>query len=411
VGLKGRLSSLPLADVLKLIDSKGHTGQLSIESEGRRSVLYLERGFLIYLSCLMDPLRVGLRLARTGSLPRREYLGWKLAVSRGQKSTTVDFYPGENIPQSAWQEVFDLALQDESLEIFSWQDGEFEFESGTLSLADGLRLNLPIATFLNQAAEQSAGWEQIRSQLPQEDVVPAVVDFTDPDSLVTDAAPSESEWKVLAHVDGRRDLRALSSVSSLSYFATCQGIVALVRKGYVQWAPRPQGGRPQGRTSAPPGEESRGLLQRLTSKERNGKASRPHSPIALLARFENQLLERLENETGREFNPEQFLETQWRSMWVRHPLVDGFPLPGERFQSFHLEDEVSRWEDPPACEEVVLDCLCALQELVEATYRKMEHALGEKKALQGYRKDYEQVLGGGLPDEVVQELSWLSLAR
>ena len=53
----------------------------------------------------------------------------------------------------------------------------------------------------------------------------------------------------------------------------------------------------------------------------------------------------------------------------------------------------------------------ALQELVEATYQEMYRALGEKRALQGYRKEYEQVLGSGLPGDVVQELSWVSLAR
>ncbi len=411
MGLKGRLSSLPLVDVLKLIDSKGHTGRLSLESDQRRAILYLSAGKLVFLSCLLDPVRVGLRLTWSGHLTRREYLSWKLAVSQKQKSTTVDFYSGETIPPEAWRRVFEVALQDEALELFAWQDGEFEFESCAVSLPPGFELNLPIESFLNQATEQANRWKQIKTLLPQEDLVPAIRDFSASESLVSEATPSESEWQVLAHVDGRRDPRALSSVCCLSYFDTCQSMVELARKGYVHWVPRPRDREPEGESPEPSRETNRGLLQRLTSKEKYAEASLPPSPVSILARFENRLLDRLDDESEEAYDSGQFLNAQWQSLWALHPLIDGFPLPSNRLESFRFEDKVSLWEDPEACEEVVLDCLCALQELVEATYREMQERLGEKKALQGYRKDYEQVLRSDLAADVTHELSWLTLAR
>lgn len=410
VGLKGRLSSLPLVDVLKLIDAKGHTGRLLLEDGQRRSILYLEQGQLMFLSCLMDPVHMGLRLAWMGDLPRREYLAWKLAVKQGQKSTTIDFYPGEGVSPEAWQRAFEVALQDEALEIFQWPDGDFEFETGSLSLPPGLQLNRPIETFLQQGIHQAEEWKKLQTQLPGEDVVPAITDFSLPESLVPDAPPTESEWQMLAHVDGRRDLRALAAVSVRSYFHTCESVLALSRKGFVRWTPRPSGNGRTEDAAGRSGEAGRSLLQLLTSKDKGVNAPSV-SPISVLAEFENRLLERLEEEAEGGFDARQFLQRQWPSLWTRHPLMDGFPWPGNRVGAFRFEDEVARWEDAEACEEVVLDCLCALQELVEATYQQMEEGLGDKKALQGYRKDYEQVLGGGLPSDVVQELSWLSLAR
>lgn len=415
VGLKGRLSSLPLVDVLKLIETKGHTGRLLLDNGERQSILYLEQGRLVFLSCLMDPVRMGLRLAWMGFLPRREYLAWKLAVRQGKKSTTLDFFPGGGVPPEAWQRAFEAALQDEALDLFAWDDGDFEFETGSLSLPQALRLNLPIESFLQQARQQSEEWKKLQALLPQEELVPAIGDFSNPESLVPDTPPTVSEWQVLAHVDGRRDLRALATVSGRSYFQTCQCIVGLARKGFLRWVRPVRSSSPRSVSEfSPPrprsGEPSRGLFQLLTSK---GKAERvpEASPLSVLAEFENLLLDRLEAEVEQEFKAQEFLQRQWPSLWAQHPLVDGLPWPDERVDALRFEERIARWEDAEACEEVVLDCLCALQELVEATYRQMEEWLGEQKALQAYRKDYEQVFGGGLPDEVVQELSWLSLAR
>ena len=74
----------------------------------------------------MDPWQSGLRLAQQGYLPRRDLLTWKQQARRDNNITILDFYPNPNVPTDAWKKVFNIALKDETLRIFSWEDGEFE---------------------------------------------------------------------------------------------------------------------------------------------------------------------------------------------------------------------------------------------------------------------------------------------
>ena len=430
VELKGRLSSLPLADLLKLINSRGHTGRLALQSEQRTSSLYIDQGKLIFLGCLMDPIRVGLRLACLGHLSRRDLLAWKRAVRQGENTTLLEVYPGPNISPEAWRQAFRIEMQDEGLEIFSWDDGDFEFETGSISLSPGLRLDLAIETYLDESTRQAERWKEIRAQLPKEDEVPVAFDFSVVEKLPSHPL-SEIQWRVLAHVDGRRNLRALSSLAAQSYFDTCLAILELVQKEYVHWAPRPKAYRKPPKMNEQPDHNGKGFFHRLTSKE--GPLRQPQargvevpsfsSPVSLLTEFENRLLASLQEETNGEFNVEPFLEDQWWQLGSLHPLIDWFPLPADRLCSARFESDVPGWQDDAACNEVVLDSLDALQDLADATFAAMQEHLGDKKALQIHRREHDRLfekLGTGLSEtqdgsspihQAAEQLSLLSLAR
>ena len=137
------------------------------------------------------------------------------------------------------------------------------------------------------------------------------------------------------------------------------------------------------------------------------------SPVAFIGGFENRLLDRLTEEAGAEtvFQAEEFLLEHWMALWTDHPLLDGLPLPGDRIEMGSLEQDLLRWDDPEASEEVVLDCLDALQELVGETFEQMLQTWGEKKALQVYRKEYEATFQPDTTAEMMEDLSLLALAR
>lgn len=409
--LKGRLGSLPLADVLRLIDSKHHAGRLRIQNGDRCSVLYLAGGNVEFSSALMDPVRVGQRLATLGQLPRRELLSWKLAVRRGQKHATAQFHPGPNVSAEAWRRAFAIELENESLELFGWEDGEFEFEAGQLDLDEPLRLGLPIEEYLTEATRKCERWREIRHRLPEGDVVPAIVDFT-AEEFPVGGDVSELEWSVLAHVDGRRDLSAIASLASLSEFEAYQGAAGLVEKRYVQWTLRP----PDSAPDEPPEETAKaaspGFFGRLAVRDKPGEDRPVLSPVSLVTQLENRLLDRMEEETGEEaFEAGPFLSRHWRDLCCRHPLLDWFPSPGRRLTSARFEREPALWEDPEACDEVILEGLDALRDLIDATYEEMLRRWGEKKALQLYRKEYEQVFQPEATAEMPPELGLLALAR
>lgn len=408
--LTGRLSSLPLADVLHLIDSRGLTGKLRLKNGAQTSELYLDRGRLLFTSRMMDPYQVGLHLTHLGHLSRKDLLGWKATLKRGKKQTTADFFPGQDIPEEAWQQALNWVLQDDTLTIFCWNDGEFEFATEAITLPEGLQLNLLLRTYITQATEQVNRWKEAQEKLPVEDVVPSIVDYTRLETVL-EVPLKGAEWKILARINGRRSLQALSCLTGLSALEVCEAVLRLVDKRLVSWVTPPpiQDFPAQIEESLP--ESGKGLLQRWTSREKGDSQAIPRTAVSAVTLFVNRLLERLAEESPEDFNARPFLQNHWTQLCSHHPLLDWFSCIGAKLQCHRLEEEPSRWEDAEACEEVILEGLNALQELVELIYHEMNGRLGEKKALQTYRREYEQIFRPDAAADMLAQLSLLSLIR
>ena len=340
----------------------------------------------------------------------KKLLEWKVAVEKKQKESILDFYPGPAIPREVWQEVFQVELENETLELFIWPDGEFEFESGSIALKSELSLNLGIQPYIAQALSRSNQWERIQRRLPKENQVPAIKEFSDNPDL-PEKELSDQQWKVLAHVDGRRDLHALATMASLSFFDTCEALLQLADAKYVHWIQMPEIKPHSIQPQEPIKEESRSFLGRLTAKEKPSKEIALRSPVSLVAQLENRLLDNLQLETNSDFETAAFLQNQWNLLWADHPLLDLISLEKGRLDTRRFEGEIPLWENPSACEDSILESLGALGRLIESTYHVMSDRLGEKKAQGFYRKEYDQLFRSEKKTTQFEELTWLNLTR
>lgn len=409
--LKGRLESLPLADLLKLVETKEHTGRLVLSGEGGESVLYFKGGRLVFTGDLLDPLRLGHRLAALGVLSRKTLLSWTLAVRRGEKDSLLDFYPCPEISDALWRRAFEIELADFSLDLFGRKAGEFEFEGGAIDLPESLSLDLPVSPFIEQTRARLEEWTRLRKALPQGSDIPAPARF---DESKSPAAPLDAElWRILARVDGRRSPRALAASAGLSLVDAYQALHELTRMGLVEWIAREKP-RTLARKTAPPehhAEQRGGLFGLLGSKEKPVEALQFDSPIALVTEFENRLLDQLDVEAEGKTDSGGLLEAFWDEASERHALSDLVKVQSGRLNAEWCERELSRWQDPEAVEECLIDSLALLRRIVEATYETLTGLLGEKKALAVYRKEYEPLFRPESIRNMLEPLSWLSLAK
>jgi len=409
--LKGRLESLPLADLLKLVETKEHTGRLVLSGEGGESVLYFKGGCLVFTGGLLDPLRIGHRLAALGALSRKTLLSWTLAVRRGEKDNLLDFYPCPEISDELWRRAFEIELADFSLELFDRKTGEFEFEGGAIDLPKSLSLDLPVSPFIEQARARLEGWARLQKALPQGGEIPAPARFDESKSL---EAPLSAElWRVLTRVDGRRTPRALAASAGLSRVDAYQALHELTRRGLVEWIAREKPAARARKAAAPePQAEQRGgLFGLLGSKEKSVEALHFDSPIALVTEFENRLLDQLDVEAEGKKDSGGLLQSFWEEASERHALSDLVKVQSGRLNAESCERELSRWQDPDAVEECLIDSLSLLRRIVEATHETLTGLLGEKKALAVYRKEYEQLFRPESIRNMLEPLSWLSLAK
>jgi hypothetical protein len=411
--LKGQLSSLPLTDLLQLIDTKGHSGCLHLSHEDDKRALHLRKGILVFSDCLQDAGEIGHRLMLRGLLPPREYMSWKRALLRGERKVTSDFLPNPDLPAEDLQKVFDQVLQDEGLDLFSWEEGEFEFESENGFVAGEVQLNMPISEYLSRAKEWAQKWKRLLEQYPGlEEGMTKEADFPK-DGFSPTLPPTSLEWQVLAAVNGKRNLPALATASQLSLFDTGTALAGLIEKDFVQWT-QPENPEVEPQEEIKPESEQiqarGGLLKRLRQKDRVEQSPEAASAVSLVSHFENRLLELWQQEAPESFDP-AFLTRRMESLQEKHPLMDWLHIVRGQISAGRFEREPDHWGDPGACEPVIVDSLDALRDLVNQTFERLSSAAGEKKALQIYRREYDAIFRPEVSTQIAEELSWLHLAR
>lgn len=408
------LSSLPLPDLLNLIENKGHTGKLKLSRDTHQVTLFVSDGRIVFCSSLMDPDLIAGQLALMGHISYRELLEWKREVRAGRRETVLDFLPGSPIPNEAWNEAFHQVFENETTHLFSWNDGSFEFESCEIDIPQEVRLNLTIADYSAEATVAARQWQEVLSALPDEDKVPMVVDFTDPE-FEADIELGPRDWQLLAHVDGRKNLFAIASSASISRVEACRSFLRMLEGGYLRWGDPCDAVQGQA-TSENGGSEvrPRGRLGRLLSREKAAEANSGQKaclPVEV-AEFENRLLEQLASEQGMsEDERMELLRKAWRDLLIRHPLLDYLPRPNGRVDASRFEREFLLWDDEEATENLLYDCLDALRVLIESTYLRMVEVMGDKKALQVYLKMYEPLAIADLSVEAIGQLDLLGLKK
>ncbi len=412
--LKGRLESLSLIDILKLIQDKSHTGRLSLKKDAQQASLVFDKGQLVFTGGLSDAGRMGRRLANRGEMDRRELLGWKLDVRRSGRKTLQDFLPALDTEKPVFREIIETALQDELMELLGWESGEFEFVSEAAEVPEALRLDVTSQGLMAIAEEQVKLWQDIRQRMPSDGRVAGVTDFTR-ESFQTGETLTEQEWVVLASIDGRRSLKAVATLAGRSWFETCRAALRLMDQGYLQWREKKEEiSEPvQACPAQAPSPQAKGFFKRLTvpqEKVSEGQAG-PVELVDQVVRFENRLLEVTSAEAGESFSAGQFVQDGWPKILEEYPLVDWLSAGGGRIYSETMQQKFSAWDPGEVGEDIKLDVLDALRDLVEWTYAILIQTAGEKKALQLYRREFEQIFRAEPSGETSDVLALLGLAR
>lgn len=190
--LQGSFDTFDFAEVLGVLSEKHQTGRLRLHSGPASVDLYLTSGRLVHAESVDH-----------GSPPR-------VAASRAR-------------------------LEEACFEVLRWDHGSFEFQPG-VAPQSSRGLNAAVDSVMEGARQRLEVWERVESIIPSMDVQPRLARELRAKEVVVD----QQAWRVLAAIDGRRSVQALSRVLSISAFELCQLLSRMVNDGLVEVNHRPK---------------------------------------------------------------------------------------------------------------------------------------------------------------------------
>lgn len=235
MAIQGPLRELGVHDVFQLLDLGRKTGCLRVTSELRQNegTIWFERGAVVAAAIRSNPHLLGTMLLQAGTV-RAEELARAVAMQeRGDARRIGDILLAIGA-LTARQLLHGVRAQVEDVvfTLLGWAEGYFVFEEvDPASIPREVDLRISTESVLLEAARRVDEWSRLQSHVPHLGVVAqlAPASGSEPGSLRL----TPLEWRVLASVDGTRDVRAIATLTGEPEFAAARALFGLATAGVI----------------------------------------------------------------------------------------------------------------------------------------------------------------------------------
>jgi curved DNA-binding protein CbpA len=209
----GRIREYRLPALLQFLRRERKTGVLTLHRNDLNKSLYLQGGDIIFATSLYPDDRLGETLLKEGKINFKQYeVSVDLLKKTGKKQGTLLVEQGFISPKELFEGVM-LQVKEIILSLFTWIDGEYEFEEGPLPSEEVVTLHISTADLIFGGISRIKDWNRLMGELPPPDTRVKVAE--DPDNLFQKVDLSPSMYSVAQLADGSRTLYDILVASSM----------------------------------------------------------------------------------------------------------------------------------------------------------------------------------------------------
>jgi len=238
MAIKGSLREASLPDVLQLLALGQKTGCLSVADRANFGSIYFEGGRITYASIVNRPDRLGDILVKHGRL-QPDHLAAAIQAQGKDRHKRL----GQILVDEGWVSRADLEhfvrfqIEEAVYLLFTWAQGTFKFEAGVRPEREELLVSINPESLLLEGARRTDEWSLIEKKIPSFDLI-FVPNAEHVASDEVEITPDQD--RVLALLDGTRDVTHLIEDSGLSEFDVGKALYGLLSAGFVHRAGRSQ---------------------------------------------------------------------------------------------------------------------------------------------------------------------------
>lgn len=266
MALQGSLADFGIADILQLIGTQNKTGILHVEGgdDAEEIQIFFASGRIIRCDVAQRDKRdlLGSMLVAAEAVTR-DQLAQALKAQKQTLKRVGDLLVEQGaLDRETLQEFTDLQTRETLFRLFEWKTGKYRFESKPPNFARAVGTPISSDTVLMEGFRILDEWPLIRAKISNYGLVfrtlkqPEDVEseaealeriLDDAFSEFVDAPPAprksaagggagalgRNERRVLALVDGKRDVHQIVDRSRLGDFETCKSLLTLLNEGYI----------------------------------------------------------------------------------------------------------------------------------------------------------------------------------
>ncbi|MBI5876261.1 MAG: DUF4388 domain-containing protein [Chloroflexi bacterium] len=244
MALKGNLKDFSLTQLLNLINLARKTGVLHLQHPPAATAkLFFREGRLVDAALngqAPDLTTLLFRIGKISADQQRTILGH--ATVRTDKEIALLLINSGHVTQTDIVQSVRASLLDAVYLLFTWADGNFFFESGTLPAEDRITVPINLEAVIMEGTRRVQEWEMLQDELPDLDMA---MKFTErPNTNLRDISLSVEEWRVISFINPRNSIRQIADVNKMNEFQIRKIVYRMMSAGLVELL-HPEGAAPK----------------------------------------------------------------------------------------------------------------------------------------------------------------------
>ena len=222
--LHGNLGEIRFPDLLLKISDRQETGVLEIARNKQKGSVYFQDGKIVFAKSNDPDERLGELFLRQNKITYRHLTECFEKVGPGMRLGTVLVLQGYITPNDLYHGVVDQ-VKEILFQLFTWNEGEFDFRSGKLPTVEVITLNISTPDLILQGIQRIDRWSWVRKAIVSFDAV-----FRKREGWVNAAKRMTMTPALKAIVDlldVPRTVEEILQLSPLGNFETCKILWAL----------------------------------------------------------------------------------------------------------------------------------------------------------------------------------------
>ena len=230
---RGDLKDFSIAQLLNLIHLARKTGTLYGNIADKRARLVFADGMLTYARMETGKADLSEILAYNGQIDSS-----RRRMIREKMETRSEMELGLELVMEGvftWQAVLDSIRQYSTTvvrQMFTWNEGVFEFRPDEMAPEGKILLNLPLDGLITEGINNLTEQEQLQKEIPDLDVE---LIFTDQlESAVAQINLNGQEWQVISNVNTHHTLAGIARETKMNEYEVRRAALRLLQTGILQ---------------------------------------------------------------------------------------------------------------------------------------------------------------------------------
>jgi curved DNA-binding protein CbpA len=230
--LKGSLKRVRLAEIFHILQKSLKTGILIVKYALITKKVFIYNGDVIFAASNVKDERLGEFLVDEGRITPEEHLKadeiFREKKGRlGKILVELGYLTPQEVLKSVQRQVEEILLS-----LFSFVDGEYEFQEGSLPSDELIKLRISTANIIYRGIKRNDDRQFIHRVIPPLDTV---LNFSqDPRSVFQHVTIDDADKEILSFVNGKNSIRDLMLKSPLDDFETLKTLYAFLSTEIIE---------------------------------------------------------------------------------------------------------------------------------------------------------------------------------